>query len=226
MQLLIIGASGRVGSLVVKEALGRSHTVTVLVRDTTSFDPQPGLTVVRGTPLSLPDIESAFRATSSPPTGVIVTLSSLRTSDSPFATCVSPPTLMADSTANIVAAMHQFKCERLVSLSAYGVGTSNKRVFLPLRMMMNHTNLKVAYKDHEMVESFMMTEGKKGGIRWTGVKPGMLTEGEKKAVKAFGERGEGAGVFSSISKSSVASWLVDCVEGGDNWIGKTPVIAN
>jgi nucleoside-diphosphate-sugar epimerase len=226
MHILILGGSGRVGSLVVTEALSRSHTVTALIRDTKSLAPQPGLTIIQGTPLSLPDIETAFRATPSPPTGVIVALNSQRTSDNPFAASIAPPKLMLDSTANVVTAMRKFDCKRIVSLSAYGVGSSNGTVFWPVRMMMNYSNMKIAYQDHEMVESLMKSGGKEEGIRWTGVKPAMLTEGVKKDVKVFGEKGEGAGVMPSISKSSVANWLVDCVEGDEEWVGRTPVIAN
>ncbi|RAL02209.1 uncharacterized protein BO80DRAFT_424122 [Aspergillus ibericus CBS 121593] len=41
---------------------------------------------------------------------VIVTLNARRASDSPFATPISPPRLMANCNANVVAAMKDSEC--------------------------------------------------------------------------------------------------------------------
>ena len=50
MHILVIGASGRNGSLIVKEALSRGHTVTALVRNPSSISAHSGLTLVKGKP--------------------------------------------------------------------------------------------------------------------------------------------------------------------------------
>lgn len=51
MRLAVIGASGRIGGCVVREALMREHTVTAMVRDTSAFESSqvddPSLTVAR-----------------------------------------------------------------------------------------------------------------------------------------------------------------------------------
>jgi putative NADH-flavin reductase len=46
MKLALIGASGYVGSRVLREALRRGHEVTGIVRDTSRLDPDPSLTIV------------------------------------------------------------------------------------------------------------------------------------------------------------------------------------
>ena len=47
-RMVIFGARGRLGRLVVAEALRRGHEVTAVTRDGTGLEPADGLTVVRG----------------------------------------------------------------------------------------------------------------------------------------------------------------------------------
>src|SRR5690348_1288262 len=102
-RVLIVGGSGRTGKLVISELLQRNHKVTALVRkpETMQIEMNAGLITTTGTPLNIEDVRKAFAQ--STPDVVIVTLSAPRATDSPFAAVTSPPRLMADSTANVVA---------------------------------------------------------------------------------------------------------------------------
>jgi uncharacterized protein len=46
MTIALVGASGYVGSAVLREALWRGHHVTAVVRDTAKLVPEPGLTAI------------------------------------------------------------------------------------------------------------------------------------------------------------------------------------
>lgn len=48
MHITLYGATGRTGSRVLTEALQRGHTVTAVLRDPTTLQPAPGLTVTQG----------------------------------------------------------------------------------------------------------------------------------------------------------------------------------
>lgn len=48
MDVVLYGATGKVGSEILKELLRRGHRVTAVVRDPAKLAPQPGLTVVKG----------------------------------------------------------------------------------------------------------------------------------------------------------------------------------
>lgn len=48
MNIAILGATGRIGSRLLAEALRRGHQVTALVRDPAKLAPQAGLTILRG----------------------------------------------------------------------------------------------------------------------------------------------------------------------------------
>lgn len=125
MQILLLGATGRTGSLVLQEALQRSHNVTALVRDPSALANLPAaqhhksnLTLIRGSPLNPSDVATAVAAASNNnggssknnkiPLVVISTLNPRRASESPWAAAHptdSPPRMMADSIANILAAL-------------------------------------------------------------------------------------------------------------------------
>ena len=77
MHILLFGATGRVGRLVVDEALSRGeyssflykqysdsqstitgHTVTALVRNPDALQSRDGLTIVKGIPAKLPSVDT------------------------------------------------------------------------------------------------------------------------------------------------------------------------
>ena len=48
MKIAIIGATGRQGSLLLREALQRGHQVTAIVRDKTKLDPENVQVIEKG----------------------------------------------------------------------------------------------------------------------------------------------------------------------------------
>ncbi|MCJ1452844.1 hypothetical protein MMC28_003189 [Mycoblastus sanguinarius] len=223
MHVLIIGASGRTGLLVVDEALKRGHTVTALVRDPTSLPPKDGLTVVKGTPLNKADIETAFTITATPPAAVIIALNARRTSESPFAAPASPPRLMADSAANVIAAMNAHGVRKIVIMQALGVGDSLPNLFFAMRWLIKYSAMAAQFADHNLVDEEVKAASE--GVDYVLARPTRLEEGDRMPVKFFGDQGMGIGSFASITRKSVAAFLIDAAEKGD-WDKETPVIAN
>jgi putative NADH-flavin reductase len=223
MHFLILGGSGQTGKLIISEALSRNHTITALVRKLDAIPPRPGLTLIAGTPLSLPDLTTAFDA--HPVDGVIVALASLRASSSPFSKPTSSPTFMYDAHVNLVSAATAAGVKRIATMQSFGGGSSSAQMFWLMRAVMQYSGMAVGVRDHEAVESYM--RGQKG-VEWTGVRACMLAEGDSKDVKTWGDDGKGiVGLMPKVTKKSVACFLVDCMgEEGKDWIGKTPVISN
>lgn len=56
MNIALIGATGRIGSVVLSEALSRGHRATAVVRDPAKLAARPGLTAVRGDALDAADL--------------------------------------------------------------------------------------------------------------------------------------------------------------------------
>ncbi|KAL1883284.1 hypothetical protein Daus18300_000342 [Diaporthe australafricana] len=248
MQLLLLGATGRTGLLVLKEALSRNHTVTALVRSPAALEKSLGadhpnranLTIVTGSPLSTADISTALAASSLPVEAVISTLNPRRASDSPFAAVHatdSPPRMMADSMAGVLKALTDVKDDnsnnkkkaKVVALSALGAGSSASQAHWLLRLLFRHSNMRLTYEDHDAVEDELLrgagvAGGTGRGVEYVLVRPTRLVESEEggRAARVFG--GEGVvGMMETISRVAVARFLVDAAERGE-WDGTAPII--
>ncbi|OHE93252.1 hypothetical protein CORC01_11477 [Colletotrichum orchidophilum] len=231
MHILIIGATGRNGALVLADALERGHTVTALVRDpstiTSTIAPHKNLTLAKGSPLSLPDLREAMQ-TPPTPDAIIITLNPRRVSDSPFAAVHpdTPAALIHDSVMNALEAMKDLPRtkRKLVINSMQGAGASDKSVIFPLRAVFKHTNMKHTLDDHNAVDA--LVRGDAGtDVDWILVRPPILTEGECLPVKVYDDYGNGVCWLPKITRRSVAGFMVDAVER-DDWNRSAPVVTN
>ena len=168
------------------------------------------------------DIKEAFNATGPDiPSAIIVTLGATRASGSPFAAVIAPPRLMADSHANLVKAMKDYGIRKIVTMAAFGTAESLPYMTFLMRWLIKGSNLSYSYTDHNMVDKEM----KESGMDYVLARPTRLTIGAAEPVKCYGNYGEGMGAMQSISRASVAVFLVDAVEN-NTWDRSTPVIAN
>ncbi|CAO2653045.1 Nn.00g024560.m01.CDS01 [Neocucurbitaria sp. VM-36] len=219
MHFLLLGASGRTGQHVVSELLSQGHTAVVLVRTSGSLAPRNGLTVVTGSPLSKSDICSALSAASPlSPSAAIITLNTVRKSDSPFAAQVSPPRFLADSCAIVCEVLQHAGIFRVVVMSTAGVGDSWDSLPWSSKAFLGWTNVKYTLEDHSLVDK----EIRLTKMDWTLVRAVRLQFNEEKqkpialkaGVKTLGSKGEGMRMMDSVSVVSVARFLVKVtVEG-------------
>ncbi|KAF2822400.1 hypothetical protein CC86DRAFT_78219 [Ophiobolus disseminans] len=219
MHFLLLGATGRTGQHVVSEVLSRGHTAVALVRTSNNLAPRSGLTIVTGTPLSAPDIESTLSATPSlTPCAAIITLNMVRESDSPFAPQVSPPRFLADSCANVCAVLRRAGIDRVVVMSMAGVGDSWASLPWLSKVFMGWTNIKYALEYHGLVDrEIRLTE-----MDWTLVRASRLRFDDQKGgvtgmeenIQTLGSDGKGMSMADSVGVSNVARFLVSvAVEG-------------
>lgn len=191
-----------------------------LVRTPGSLSSRPGLTVVTGSPLSKSDIQTTLSAAPSlTPSAAIVTLNTVRESDSPFAKQLSPPRFLADSCANICEVLEHAGIYRIVVMSTAGVGDSWPNLPWLSKAFMAYTNIKYALEDHGLVDK----EIRLTKMDWTLVRASRLKfDGPKQKpvdtkmslVQTLGSNGDGMRLSDSISVSSVAGFLVRiAVEG-------------
>ncbi|KAB8229859.1 hypothetical protein ETB97_003550 [Aspergillus alliaceus] len=219
MRFLVIGGSGRTGQLTIAELLRRGHKVTALVRKPSSMEDKTGLKLVQGTPTKIDDVRVAFQF--DVPDGVIVTLSAPRASDSPFAAPTSPPRLMADCNANVVAVMKEYGVKKVVILQAFGVGESWKNMNCALQLLMKKSNMIYQYDDHNLTDR----EVRASGVDFVLVRPSRLVDTDVQEVKLWPHDGKGVPMMASTSRVSVARWLVDAAER-NKWDNTAPVITN
>ena len=128
---------------------------------------------------------------------------------------------MADAHANLVAVMKDHGTRKIVTMSSIGVGDSFAECAFIFRFMLRHTNMSAQFADHDLVDQEM----KASGVDYVLVRPVRLAEGEAAPIKEYGNLGQGVKMMASITRTSVAGFLIDAAEKGD-WDRSTPVISN
>ncbi|KAM0238315.1 hypothetical protein ACHAP5_008720 [Fusarium lateritium] len=213
MHFFLLGATGRTGKQVVAELLSQNHTAIALVRKSANITPQPGLTIVTGSPLSKDDIRSALKATPGQlPTAAIMTLNAVRKSESPFAAPLSPPRFLADSCANACEVLKEAGIHRFVIMSTAGVGDSWAKLPLLSRAFMGLTNVKHALEDHGLLDE----EIRQTLLDWTLVRAVRLEfdTANKKDMETLGSTGVGMTMADRASVGNVARFLVKAAVQG------------
>jgi putative NADH-flavin reductase len=162
MKLIVFGATGRTGRLVIEQALAAGHEVAAVARRPSAVTIQhPRLEVIRGDVLEPPTFAQAIAGKDA----VISTLGgSLR----------APTTLYSAGIANIVRAMQAAGVRRLVSLSAVTLdpGLCFKRLVTRLILQPLFGN---GYADMARME----VELSKSQLDWTVIRLPMLTNGPR-----------------------------------------------
>ncbi|KAF7545093.1 hypothetical protein G7Z17_g9432 [Cylindrodendrum hubeiense] len=228
MHILLLGATGQNGQLIVKSALANSHTVTALVRDpsSSSLPKDANLTVVAGSPTSQSDLETALRSPC-PPSSIIVALGHRRAGSSPF----SPPApgsqhdLFETSIKALISAIKTVgfaNPPKLVINSSQGVGPSWKSMAFPVRFVFSHSPaMRIGLEDHARMDAIV----RESGLPFVLARPPMLVDGPAQDVRVWPDAGNGTSWMPKITRESLAAWLVGAAEK-DEWNGKAPVITN
>jgi hypothetical protein len=128
---------------------------------------------------------------------------------------------MADSHANLVSVMQEHRISKIVTMSAFGTRDSFPNLNFLMRLVIKTSNLWYTFLDHDLVDQ----ELKESGVQFVLVRPAMLTDKEARPVREHGNTGKESGFMPSISRKSVAVFLVDAAEK-DTWNKRTPVISN
>lgn len=187
MRVIVFGATGKTGRHATRLALDRGHEVTAFGRSADRLDHEPGLSAFKGDALDPDAVGAAVEGHD----GVIVCLGSTGLRDS---------TTLAAGTASIVAAVDSHGVERLVVLSAAGVGDSWAQIPWSSRLAFK-TMLRNILADHGAQEAVV----KRSRSDWTIVRSAVLTD--KPATGAVTATKTGA--TKRISRADLASYLVD-----------------
>ncbi len=154
--ILVLGATGGTGRLIVRDALARGHHVTALVRSPDKAGDLQGAQLIVGDARDEATLRKALK-------GQDVVISSLGTSLSPF----REVTTLSTSTRALVKAMEAENVARLVAITGIGAGDSRghggfvyDRLILPLL-------LRNVYADKNRQEAII----RDSGLDWVIVRP-------------------------------------------------------
>ena len=216
MKILILGATGRTGKLILEEALNQDYEVNCLVREPKRIKANhEKLKILKGSPEQISDLENALKGCK----GIISALNISRKSDFPWSKLRTPPTFLSDVMKNIISLTEKNGLERIVVCSAWGVAETEKEIPFWFNWFIKNSNIGVAYKDHERQEE----ELKKSKLHWTIVRPTGLTnfKNDKKVIESYNNEPKPK---LTISRKNVAKFMVNALKSNE-LIGKTPVIS-
>ena len=191
MKIIVFGANGKTGRIVIEKALKAGHEVSAFVRDQSKLQmEQPGLTILEGQATVLADVEQAVA-------GHELVISCLGSDKG-----MGKSTILQEMTKNIVAAMKKHDVNRIIYMASAGVdkeipGLTGKMV---MKMLAN------PLADHRNA----IAEIKAGGLTYTIARPMGLTDkpetGQyREAMTGIPDKGR------SISRADVADFIVKAI---------------
>ena len=161
MNILILGATGRVGSQIVTYALHDRHHVTVLVRTPEKIQiNNENLTIIQGNVLKKEDIVRAMH-------GIDVVISALNTDRT---------TTLSESMPLIIEAMENEGIKRIITIGTAGI-LQSRTTPNSLRYQSSESKQKStrAAKEHHKVYDML----EQSTLEWTIVCPTYLPDGER-----------------------------------------------
>jgi uncharacterized protein YbjT (DUF2867 family) len=207
MKVLVLGATGATGRLIVSRARTEGHDVVALVRSEAKAGALAGAELIEG---DARDPVALARALAD----CDAVISSLGTPMSPF----REVTMLSTATKALVGVMAAQNVRRLVCITGLGAGDSRghggfffDRVFLPLM-------LRKVYEDKDRQEDAIRSSA----LDWTIVRPTVLNDKPARGrVRALTDLSDVHG--GTISRADVADFVVQQLKA-NTWLRKAPLI--
>jgi len=212
MKIVVLGATGATGRLVVEQALTRGDRVVAYVRNPDGIAASPGLEIVVGQLGDMLALKAAIN-------GADAVLVCLGTHGKRMKKNVD---LMQKSVPSIIKAMREANVPRLVLMSSYGVGDTARTAGLIARIVYR-TVVGAIYRDKERSEALLPGSG----LKWTSVYPVILTDGplaDGVDVRPMTEVHKVAGL-PKVSRANVARVMLDAARD-DRTIGQTLLVSS
>lgn len=207
MKILVLGATGATGRLIVGTAIAKRYEVVALVRSKAKAADLAGAELIEGDARDPAALTRAIARCDA-------VVSSLGTAMSPF----KEVTLLSTATRALVDVMEKQNIRRLVCITGLGAGDSRghggfffDRLLLPLM-------LRKVYEDKNRQEDAIRATT----LDWTIVRPTVLNDKPARGgIKALTDL---SGIHGgTIARSDVAEFVVQQL-AVDSWLRKAPLI--
>jgi putative NADH-flavin reductase len=206
-KILVLGATGGTGRLIVSQALARGHQVTALVRSAAKASDLKGARLIVGDVRN----ESALREALK---GQDAVVSALGTPASPF----REVTLLSTATRALVDAMKAEHVSRLLCITGMGAGESAGHGGFLFDRLIFPLLLRKVYADKDRQEAIV----RDSGLDWVLVRPAVLNDKPgRDAIRSLTELSNFHG--GTISRADVAAFVLDQLRT-DAWLHRSPLI--
>lgn len=185
MNLVILGATGGTGRLVVEQALAAGHTVTALVRS----------------PEKLAIRNSSLRVVAGKATDAADVAQALEGADAVISTLGGTGSVIADSTRAIVDAAPKSRVTRVVVLSSFFVERDRLG---PMSRLLTGIAMGSLIKDKSAGERLL----RQSDLDWTIIYASPLSDGAATGFVEVVPEGTKRRITDRISRADVAAWMV------------------
>ena len=185
MNLVVLGATGRTGRLLVEQALATGHTVTALVR----------------APEKLTLRDSSLRVLAGKATDAADVARALEGADAVLSTLGGAGSVIVDSTRAIVEAAHMTGLRRVVVLSSFFV--ERERLGAVTRLLTG-VAMGAVIKDKTAGEQLL----RQSDLDWTIIYASVLKDGPASGSVEVLSVGATRRISDRVSRADAAGWMV------------------
>jgi putative NADH-flavin reductase len=216
MRILLLGATGRTGKLVLEQALDHGHIVHALVREKQKVTIERyNLTLFEGTPRDVTALQRAMQGCEA----VLSALNISRKYEFPWSPLRSPKHFLSSTMDKVVTLSQKNHLRRVVFVSAWGVYETKKDLPGWFRWLVNNSSLRHQYHDHERQEEVL----RNSTLDWTAVRPVFLTNSKNhREVLVSEDNAPRASLY--ISRRNLAAFMLDVLEK-NLYLCQSPVVS-
>lgn len=199
MHVLVIGASGKVGRLLLDEGLKRGHSFTAQTRSAGKLASTPGIKVVVGSPVDEQFIDSVVPGHDA----VLFTLGIDHR---------RPTSLFSDATRILVKAMNRAGVNRLIALTGIGSGDTRGHGGWFYNWILFPLFTRNRYADKDKQEALLESSG----LDWTIVRPAPFVDDQPDGPLQLFDPVPAGVQLTRVHPREVATFLLDELETRDH----------
>ena len=205
--ILVLGATGGTGRLIINQAVARGYEVTALVRSAEKVGDLKGAHLIVGDARDEATLRKALK-------GQDAVISALGTPASPF----REVTLLSTVTRTLVNAMKAEHVSRLVAITGMGAGDSAGHGGVVFDRLIFPLLLRKVYADKNRQEAII----RDSGLDWVLVRPSVLNDKPgSHTLRALTDLSAFHG--GTIARADVACFVLDQVSD-DSFLHRAPLI--
>tara|TARA_Y100000589_G_scaffold127558_1_gene121435 strand:- start:278 stop:919 length:642 start_codon:yes stop_codon:yes gene_type:complete len=203
MKVLLLGSTGRLGNEILKNLIAHKIYTTVLIRNQEKIKlDSEYLDVFVGNPLEIDKLDEAMNNCSI----IINALNISRNSDFPWSKLRAPKTLLSETISNLINLSKKHNFYKIISVSAWGVNESKKQLPLWFRWLIDNSNIKHGYLDHEKQEQILTSSN----LDYTIIRPVGLSNSQKDESPKITIKSKPGNIL--VSRKTISKFIVDNLE--------------
>ena len=203
MKVFLLGSSGRLGNEILNNLISRKIHTSILVRTQEKIKLNSNyLDVFIGNPIEIDMLDKAIKNCNI----VISALNISRKSDFPWSKLRAPKTLLSETISNLVHLHQKHNFDRIISVSAWGVRESRNQLPQWFRWLIDNSNIKYGYSDHEKQEQILTASN----LDYTIIRPVGLSNSQKDKEPKITFKSKPGNIL--VSRKTVSKFIVDNLE--------------